>query len=311
LPEKIVTNTELSKTVDTSDEWIVERTGIERRHVAAEGELTSDLAIHAAKDALQMAGLQGDDIDMVIVATATPDLTFPATAAKVQADIGMTQGFAFDLHAVCSGFIYGLATADNFMKAGQVKRALVIGAETFSRILDWQDRGSCVLFGDGAGAMILEAHEDTGSKEDRGILSTKLHSDGRLGPLLTADGGVSSTQTAGYVRMQGREVFRHAVVNLASVVAEVLEGTGLSMDDVDWLVPHQANKRILDGTAKKLGIDPAKVVITVQDHANTSAASVPLAYATAVADGRIGAGDLVLMEAMGAGFTWGACLLRA
>ena len=310
LPERIVSNDELAERVDTTDEWIVERTGIRQRHVAAEGELTSDLAIAAARKALAMAGLEGNDIDTLIVATSTPDLTFPATAAKVQAALGMNGGFAFDVQAVCSGFIFATSVANNFITSGQARRALVIGAETFSRILDWEDRGTCVLFGDGAGALVLEAVESEGTAADRGILTSHLHSDGRLHDLLYVDGGVATTQTAGYVRMRGKEVFRHAVTNLANVVNEALDATGLKADDIAWVVPHQANKRILDGTARKLKIDPAKVIVTVDRHANTSAASVPLALSSAVADGRIREGDLLLLEAMGAGFTWGSLLLR-
>lgn len=310
LPEKIVSNQELAEKVDTTDEWIVERTGIRQRHVAAEGELTSDMAIAAGRAALAMAGLEGKDIDALVVATSTPDLTFPATAAKVQAALGMHGGFAFDVQAACSGFVFATTVANNFITTGQAKRALVIGAETFSRILDWEDRGTCVLFGDGAGALLLEAGEGDGTAADRGILTSHLHSDGRLHDLLYVDGGVATTQTSGYVRMKGKEVFRHAVTNLASVVSEALEATGLEADDIDWVVPHQANKRILDGTARKLKIDPAKVIVTVDKHANTSAASVPLALCTAVADGRITQGDLLLLEAMGAGFTWGSLLLR-
>lgn len=310
LPSKVMTNADLTKVVDTTDEWIVERTGIRQRHIAADGELTSDLAIAAARRALDQADLGADDIDLIVVATSTPDETFPATATVVQAALGMTGGFAFDVQAVCSGFIYATNVADNFIRAGQATRALVIGAETFSRILDWEDRTTCVLFGDGAGAVILEAVEGAGTKDDRGILGAKLHSDGRLHDLLYVDGGVSSTQTTGFLRMEGREVFRHAVVNLSNVVNEVLDDCGFAASDVAWIVPHQANKRILDGTARKLKIDPERVVVTVDRHANTSAASVPLALDAAVSDGRIKEGDLVLLEAMGAGFTWGAVLLR-
>lgn len=310
LPEKILSNDDFAKLVDTSDEWIVERTGIKQRHFAAEGEYTSDLGIKAANDALERAGLKGDDIDLIIVATTTPDRSFPAVAVQVQAAIGMEHGFAFDVQAVCSGFVYALSIADNFIKQGQVKRALVIGAETFSRLLNWEDRASVVLFGDGAGAVVLEAASGEGTIADRGIFSSHLHSDGRLEPLLRCSGGVSTTQDAGHVEMKGKEVFRHAVVNLAAVVNEALEANNITADDLDWVVPHQANKRILDGTVKKLGIDPKKVIITVHDHGNTSAASVPLALAIAVKDGRIAKGDLVLFEAMGAGFTWGSVLLR-
>ncbi|MBK5910673.1 3-oxoacyl-ACP synthase [Rhodothalassium salexigens] len=311
LPERCLTNHDLAQCVDTSDDWIVERTGIRQRHIAAEGELTSDLGLAAARRALDHAGLAIDAIDLIVVATATPDETFPATATRIQAALGMTHGAAFDVQAVCSGFIYALTTADAFIQAGKAERALVIGAETFSRILDWQDRATCVLFGDGAGAVVLEAREQTGDAgRDRGILASHLRSDGRHHDLLYVDGGPSSTKTVGHLRMKGREVFRHAVVNLTEAVEKTADRAGLSVADIDWVVPHQANKRILDGTAKKLGIAPDKVVTTVDRHANTSAASVPLALATAVGDGRIQSGDLVMLEAMGGGFTWGACLLR-
>lgn len=310
LPKKVLTNADLAKMVDTSDDWIQSRTGIKRRHIAADDELTSDLALAAAKEALRDAGLEGTDIDLIILATSTPDLTFPATATAVQANIGMTAGFAFDVQAVCSGFVYAMAVADNFIKAGQVKRALVIGAETFSRILDWEDRSTCVLFGDGAGAVILEAREHNGDKKAPGIISSHLHSDGRLRDSLYVDGGPGSTKTTGYLRMKGKEVFRHAVVNLAAVVEEALEANGMSVSDIDWIVPHQANKRILDSTAKKLSFPAEKMIITVDDHANTSAASIPLALCTAVKDGRIKQGDILLMEAMGGGFTWGAVVMR-
>lgn len=310
LPARVVLNSELAERVETTDEWIVSRTGITQRHIAAEGELTSDLAVAAAMRALEHAGLQAADIDLIVVATATPDETFPATATRVQAALGLTRGFAFDIQAVCSGFIYALATADNFLKAGQAKRALVIGAETFSRILDWEDRTTCVLFGDGAGAVVLEARTGTGTVADRGVLTTHLHSDGRHHDLLYVDGGPSSTGTVGCLRMEGNKVFKHAVVNLAAVVDEALDAVGLAATDLDWIVPHQANKRILDGTARKLNIDEEKVVVTVDRHANTSAASVPLALDVAVRDGRIKAGDLVLLEAMGGGFTWGSALVR-
>ena len=310
LPERVITNNEMAKLVDTSDEWITARTGIERRHIAADGEKTSDLALHASTAALAAAGMRADDLDMIVLATATPDETFPATATMVQAKLGMTQGFAFDVQAVCSGFVYAMAVADNFLRVGQARTALVIGAETFSRILDWSDRGTCVLFGDGAGAVVLKSEPGNGNVDDRGILSTRLHSDGRKHDMLYVDGGPSSTQTTGHLRMLGKEVFRHAVTNLSSVVQEILEEAGLEAGDIDWLVPHQANKRILDSTAKKLKLSPDRVVITVQDHANTSAASVPLALDQATTDGRIKRGDLVLMEAMGGGFTWGACLAR-
>lgn len=310
LPDRVLTNAELAAMVDTSDEWIVSRSGIKQRHIAADGEKTSDLAIMAARDALAKAGMDGADIDLIVLATATPDETFPATAATVQAALGMTGGAAFDIQAVCSGFIYALAIADNFIKAGQAGNVLVIGAETFSRILDWEDRSTCVLFGDGAGAVVLKAGEGEGSVDDRGILATHLHSDGTKHDLLYVDGGPSSTQTVGHLRMSGREVFRHAVINLSDVVHETLDGLNLSADDLDWIVPHQANKRIIDGTARRLGISKDKVVLTIDRHANTSAASVPLALTVAVADGRIKQGDLVLMEAMGGGFTWGSCLAR-
>lgn len=310
LPEQVVTNADMEARVDTTDEWIRERTGIERRHFAADGEKTSDLAIAAARAALTDAGIQGADIDLIVVATTTPDNTFPATATKVQAALGRPGSIAFDVQAVCSGFVYALSVADNFIKAGQAKTALVIGAETFSCLLDWEDRTTCVLFGDGAGAVVLTAAENTGSTDDRGIFATHLHADGAHHDLLYVDGGPSSTQTVGHVRMKGREVFRHAVTNLAAVVGECLETAGLTIDQVDWLVPHQANKRILDGTAKKLGVSADKVIITVQDHANTSAASIPLALAQGVSDGRIKRGDVVLLEAMGGGFTWGGAILR-
>jgi 3-oxoacyl-[acyl-carrier-protein] synthase-3 len=311
LPANKVTNDDLAKRVDTSDEWVRARTGIECRHFAAEGETTSDLATAAAKAALADAGLDADAIDLIVLATATPDNTFPATATKVQANLGCRPGFpAFDVQAVCSGFLYALAVADNFIKAGQAKCALVIGAETFSRILDFEDRGTCVLFGDGAGAVVLRAGEGEGTNRDRGILSTHLHADGRQYDLLHVDGGPSSTQTTGHVRMQGREVFRHAVVNLHDVVIEALKANDYTADDLDWVVPHQANQRILDGTAKKLGLGADKVITTVNRHANTSAASVPLALTEARADGRIKAGDLVVLEAMGGGFTWGSALIR-
>lgn len=310
LPERVVTNEELSRRIDTSDEWIVARTGIRQRHIAAEGEKTSDLAVRASERALANAGVTPDEVDLIVLATATPDLTFPATATTVQAELGITGGTAFDLQAVCSGFIYALAVADNFVRLGQAGTALVVGAETFSRILDWNDRSTCVLFGDGAGAVVLRAAEEPGTAQDRGILSTHLHSDGRHRELLYVDGGPSATQTVGHLRMEGREVFRHAVVNLAAVVNEALIANGLTADDIDWLIPHQANQRILDSTAKRLGLPAERVVVTVERHANTSAASVPLALAEAVGDGRIKRGDLLLLEAMGGGFTWGAGLVR-
>ncbi|NNG05131.1 MAG: ketoacyl-ACP synthase III [Inquilinus sp.] len=310
LPARVVTNDELAVQVDTSDEWIVQRTGIRKRHFAAKDEKTSDLAIRAAQAALESAGLQGSDIDLIVLATATPDQTFPATATRVQAALGMEVGIAFDVQAVCSGFIYALAVADNFVRVGQARKALVIGAETFSRILDWEDRGTCVLFGDGAGAVVLSAEQGDGTSADHGVLTTHLHSDGRHHDLLYVDGGVSSTRTVGHVRMAGREVFKHAVVRLAEVVDEALEATGISPADIDWLVPHQANKRIIDAMGKKLDLDPNRVVMTVDQHANTSAASVPLALDVAVRDGRIQPGHLVLMEAMGGGFTWASALVR-
>jgi len=308
LPERVMTNDELAALVDTSDEWIVERTGIRRRHIAADGETTSDLAYAAARDALANAGVAVGELDLIVLATATPDETFPATATAVQARLGAPGIAAFDVQAVCTGFIYALAVADNFIRAGQASTVLVIGAETFSRILDWEDRTTCVLFGDGAGAVVLRAEADPDN--DRGILSTHLHADGRQHDMLYVDGGPSSTRSTGYLRMRGREVFRHAVVNLSQVVHEALDANGLSADAVDWLVPHQANKRIIDFTAKKLGLPAEKIVLTVEEHGNTSAASVPLALNDAVRDGRIRQGDLVLMEAMGGGFTWGAALAR-
>jgi 3-oxoacyl-[acyl-carrier-protein] synthase-3 len=296
--------------VDTDDDWIVSRTGIQKRHIAAEGECTSDLALAATREALAAAQMDADEIDLIVLATATPDQTFPSTATAVQAGLGITHGAAFDVQAVCSGFVFALAVADNFIKTGQSKCAAVIGAETFSRILDWEDRNTCVLFGDGAGAVIVKAIEGEGTSDDQGILSTHLHSDGRHQKLLYVDGGPSSTQSTGFLRMEGKEVFRHAVTNLSAVVREALEANDLSTDDLDWLIPHQANKRILDGTARKLGLSPEKVIVTVDQHANTSAASVPLALTQGVKDGRIKPGNLVLMEAMGGGFTWGACVAR-
>lgn len=310
LPEKTVTNDDLSKFVDTSDEWITERSGIRQRHMAAEGELTSDLALAAAKAALADARMDAQDIDLIVMATTTPDNTFPATATTVQAELGIHHGAAFDIQAVCSGFVYAVSVADNFLKAGQFKNALVIGAETFSRLLDWEDRTTCVLFGDGAGAIVLTAGEGEGTIADRGVLTAHLHSDGRHKEKLYVDGGPSSTQTVGHVRMVGKDVFRHAVVNIADVISEALDATGLTIDDIDWFVPHQANKRILDGTAKRIGLPNEKVVMTVAQHGNTSAASVPLALDTAVKDGRIKKGDLVLLEAMGGGFTWASALIR-
>lgn len=310
LPERVLTNQELAARVDTSDEWIVARSGIRERRIAAEGETTSHLALHAADRALKSAGLKADAVDLVVLATATPDLTFPATAARVQKGLGIKTGPAFDLQAVCSGFVYAVAVADNFIRLGQASCALVIGAETFSRILDWTDRSTCVLFGDGAGAVVLKAEPGQGDNSDRGILATKLHADGRQHDLLYVDGGPSTTQTTGHLRMNGREVFRHAVGNLAGAVDEVLTDTGIAPTDVDWLVPHQANLRILEATAKRVQIPRDRVIVTIDRHGNTSAASVPLALAEAADDGRIRAGHLVLMEAMGGGFTWGACLAR-
>jgi 3-oxoacyl-[acyl-carrier-protein] synthase-3 len=303
----VVTNAQLAERVDTSDEWIVARTGIRQRHIAEDDETTATLATAAARAALADAGVDAASIGLIVLATATPDNTFPATATKVQAALGCQGGIAFDVAAVCSGFLYALATADSLLTTGMAKRALVIGAETFSRILDWEDRTTCVLFGDGAGAVVLEA---PGADTDAGILGTRLHADGDQHDLLYVDGGPSSTQTVGHVRMRGPEVFRHAVVNLADVLKEVLEDTGISTDEINWVVPHQANARILDATARKLGIAPEKVIVTVDRHANTSAASVPLALDVARKDGRIKPGDLVMLEAMGGGFTWGASLIR-
>lgn len=308
LPGKAVTNAELAERVDTSDEWIVERTGIRQRYIAAEGETTGTLATEAARKALAAAGMEADTIDLIVLATATPDQTFPATATKVQQALGCNGGIAFDVAAVCSGFLYAMATADSMLRTGMAKRALVIGAETFSRILDWEDRTTCVLFGDGAGAIVLEARECDANGP--GIITTKLHADGAYCDLLYVDGGPSSTGTVGKLRMKGREVFRHAVVNLAAVLGETLAAAGLAADDIDWVVPHQANARILDATARKLGLPPQKVIVTVDQHANTSAASVPLAFDVAIKDGRIKQGDLVMFEAMGGGFTWGASLVR-
>jgi 3-oxoacyl-[acyl-carrier-protein] synthase-3 len=306
----VLTNTDLAKRVDTNDEWIVARTGIHRRHIAAEGEKTSDLAFEAATEAMRHAGIGADALDLIVVATTTPDETFPAVATAIQARLGMTRGAAFDVQAVCSGFIFALSVADNFIRAGQAKTVLVIGAETMSRLMDWSDRTTCVLFGDGAGAVVLRAGEGKGGNADRGVLNTKLFSDGRLHDLLYVDGGPSTTGTTGYLRMQGREVFKHAVTNIAAAIQASADEAGIAISEIDWFVPHQANQRILDGTARKLGIDPAKVVSTVADHGNTSAASVPLALATAVADGRIKPGQLVLLEAMGGGLTWGSALIR-
>ena len=310
LPERIVTNEELARSVDTTDEWIYQRTGIRERRIAAEDEKTSALGAAAAEAALQSAGAAAADIDLIVLATTTPDETFPATATQVQALIGATKAAAFDVQAVCSGFIFSLAVADSFIQTGRAETALVIGAETFSRIVDWQDRDTCVLFGDGAGAVVLRASNGAGTGADRGILSTHLHSDGRFHDLLYTDGGPSSTRTVGQVRMVGKEVFRHAVANLASVLEEALTANGLEAEDIDWLVPHQANKRILDSTARKLGLPPEKMVVTIERHANTSAASIPLALAEASSDGRIKPGDVVILEAMGGGFTWASCVLR-
>jgi 3-oxoacyl-[acyl-carrier-protein] synthase-3 len=310
LPARILTNEELARKVDTSDEWIVQRTGIHERRIAAANETTADLALHAAQAALAHAKVDASAIDLIVVATSTPDNTFPATAVAVQAGLGITQGAAFDVQAVCSGFVFGLATVDAMLRSGSFKRALLIGAETFSRILDWTDRTTCVLFGDGAGAVVLEAQTLAGAMDDRGVLTTHLRSDGRHKSKLYVDGGPGSTGTVGHLRMEGREVFRHAVAMITDVVEDAFKATGFGPDDIDWFVPHQANKRIIDGSAHKLGIDPAKVVITVDRHGNTSAASIPLALCDAVADRRIKRGDLVLLEAMGGGFTWGAALLR-
>jgi len=310
LPERVVSNEELSKTVDTSDEWIIERTGIRQRYIAADDQKTSDLATEAAKAALAHAGVDASEIDLIVVATATPDDTFPAVATQVQRKLGITHGAAFDVQAVCSGFIYALSVTDAMVRAGQARAALVIGAETFSRILDWQDRTTCVLFGDGAGAVVLKAEKAEDIRTDRGVLASRLHSDGRYRDMLYVDGGPSSTRTTGYLRMKGREVFRHAVENLASVVGEVLDEAGFEPKDIDWVVPHQANRRILESTAKKLGLSMDQVVMTVDQHANTSAASVPLALDAAVKDGRIKPGDLLMLEAMGGGFTWGGALVR-
>jgi 3-oxoacyl-[acyl-carrier-protein] synthase-3 len=310
LPSKVLTNDDLARLVDTSDEWIVQRTGIHERRIAAAGEFTSHMAVHAARAALEHAHVDAQSIDLIVLATSTPDNTFPATAVSVQADLGITRGAAFDLQAVCSGFIFGLATADGLLKSGAFSRALVIGAETFSRILDWTDRGTCVLFGDGAGAVVLEAQPQPGTVQDRGILAVRLRSDGRHKSKLYVDGGPSSTGTVGHLRMEGREVFRHAVAMITDVVEDAFKSTGYTADDVDWFVPHQANKRIIDGSAHKLGIAPAKIVTTVDRHGNTSAASIPLALTDAVADRRIKRGDLLLLEAMGGGFTWGAALVR-
>jgi 3-oxoacyl-[acyl-carrier-protein] synthase III len=310
LPQQILTNAELARRIDTSDEWIVQRTGIRQRHIAADGEFTSHLATNAARAALANAGIDAQSIDLIVLATSTPDNTFPATAVSVQQDLGIHHGAAFDLQAVCSGFVFALATADNFLRAGSYKRALVIGAETFSRILDWSDRGTCVLFGDGGGAIVLEAQEQPGTSADRGVLTTHLRSDGRHKSKLYVDGGPSSTGTVGHLRMEGREVFKHAVGMITDVIVDAFDATGLSAEDIDWFVPHQANKRIIDASAHKLHIAPQKVVLTVDLHGNTSAASIPLALSAALKDGRIKRGDVVLLEAMGGGFTWGSALVR-
>jgi 3-oxoacyl-[acyl-carrier-protein] synthase III len=310
LPQQTLTNAELAARIDTSDEWIVQRTGIRERHIAAEGEFTSHLAINAAKAALANAGIDAQAIDLIVLATSTPDNTFPATAVAVQNGLGINHGAAFDLQAVCSGFVFALATADNFLRTGAFKRALVIGAETFSRILDWNDRGTCVLFGDGAGAIVLEAQEAPGKISDRGVLTTHLRSDGRHKSKLYVDGGVSSTMTVGHLRMEGKEVFKHAVGMITDVIVDAFNASGLTAEDITWFIPHQANKRIIDASAHKLHIAPQKVVLTVDRHGNTSAASIPLAIDVAVKDGRVKKGDLVLLEAMGGGFTWGSALLR-
>lgn len=310
LPDNVVTNDDISKRVETSDEWIRERTGIRERRIVRDGETTSMLAVGAARAALKDAAIDAGELDLIVVATTTPDETFPATATVVQSRLGMAHGAAFDVQAVCSGFIYGLAVADNFIRAGQARTVLLIGAETMSRLLDWTDRTTCVLFGDGAGAFVMQAREGDGTNADRGVLNTKLFSDGRLHDLLYVDGGPSSTQTTGHLRMKGKEVFKHAVTNIAAAIEASAAAAGLTVPDIDWFVPHQANQRILDGTARKLGIPPEKVISTVAIHGNTSSASVPLALQTAVDDGRIKRGDLVLLEAMGGGFTWGAGLVR-
>lgn len=310
LPKRVVSNREMETMVETSDEWIVQRTGIQQRYIAGEGETTASLGTEAALAALKAAGMTADDIDVIICATSTPDNTFPATAVNIQNRLGMTHGFAFDVQAVCSGFVYAVTTADAYIRGGVAKRVLVIGAETFSRILDWNDRTTCVLFGDGAGAIVLEAAEGVGITADRGVLTAHLRSDGSHKDKLYVDGGPSTTGTVGHLRMEGREVFKHAVAMITDVIEQSFETSGLTAEDIDWLVPHQANRRIIDGAAKKLGIPIEKVVVTVAEHGNTSAASIPLALSVAVADGRIKKGDLILLEAMGGGFTWGAVLLR-
>jgi 3-oxoacyl-[acyl-carrier-protein] synthase-3 len=310
LPAQILTNSDLARKVDTTDDWIVQRTGIHERHIAAPGEWTSHMAVHAARAALAHAKVDAQSIDLIVLATSTPDNTFPASAVAVQADLGITHGAAFDLQAVCSGFVYALATADSLLKSGAFSRALVIGSETFSRILDWTDRGTCVLFGDGAGAVVLDSQTQPDLDEERGILTVRLRSDGRYKSKLYVDGGPSSTGTVGHLRMEGREVFRHAVAMITDVVEDAFKATGYTAEDIDWFIPHQANRRIIDGSAHKLGIPPGKIVVTVDRHGNTSAASIPLALADAVADRRIKRGDLLLLEAMGGGFTWGAALVR-
>ncbi|WP_426442745.1 beta-ketoacyl-ACP synthase III [Bradyrhizobium genosp. P] len=310
LPERVLTNAELAARIDTSDEWIVQRTGIHQRHIAADDEFTSHLAIKAAQAALADAQIDAQTIDLIVLATSTPDNTFPATAVAVQHALGINHGVAFDLQAVCSGFVFALTTADNFLRAGAHKRALVIGAETFSRILDWEDRGTCVLFGDGAGAVVLEAQPHAGTIADPGVLTTHLRSDGRHKSKLFVDGGPGSTRTVGHLRMEGREVFKHAVGMITDVIVDAFKATGLNADDINWFIPHQANKRIIDASAQKLHIAPQKVVLTVDGHGNTSAASIPLALSVAVKDGRVKKGDLVLFEAMGGGFTWGSALVR-
>jgi 3-oxoacyl-[acyl-carrier-protein] synthase-3 len=310
LPSRVLSNSELSRMVDTSDEWIRQRTGIRQRHIAGEGETTAGMAIEAARAALASAGTEASSIDLIVLATSTPDNTFPASAVSVQAGLGITHGAAFDLQAVCSGFVFGLATVDGLLRTGAFRRALVIGSETFSRIIDWKDRATCVLFGDGAGAVVIEARSEPGTREDRGILGARLRSDGRHKFKLYVDGGPSSTQTVGHLRMEGRAVFKHAVAMISDVIEDTFKSTGYTAADIDWFVPHQANQRIIDDSAKKLGIAPEKVITTVAKHGNTSAASIPLALATAVAEGRIKRGDLIMMEAMGGGFTWGAVLAR-
>jgi 3-oxoacyl-[acyl-carrier-protein] synthase-3 len=310
LPDAVVTNADLATRIDTSDEWITSRTGIKRRHIAQPGERTSDLAFNAATAALRDAGLSAEALDLIVVATTTPDETFPSVATAIQARLGMVRGAAFDVQAVCSGFVYAIAVADNFIKAGQARTVLVIGAETMSRLMDWTDRSTCVLFGDGAGAIILQAGEGKGDSSDRGVLATQIYSDGRLHDLLYVDGGPSTTGTTGHLRMQGREVFKHAVINTTAAIEAAVDLAGVSVQDLDWIVPHQANQRILDATARRLDIPSDRIISTIAEHGNTSAASVPLALAVGVADGRIKRGHLVLMEAMGGGFTWGASLVR-